>query len=212
MTCERCDGSGYVYREVEDGRYTVMQQFYCMCAVGVIARYPGIPVESVGWRFDNWPGPAGIREEVRRAVQSKRWIVLTGPYGTGKTSLAVSAMRFAVDNCTQSRFWNTAALLDTTKATFGNEDKANPIERLHSRPAFLVLDGMGERPLTEWERGALMTLLGQRYTKRLQTVITTNWALPEIGKYLGGWIADRLRDVGAVITVDGQSMRGRPAA
>jgi DNA replication protein DnaC len=58
----------------------------------------------------------------------------------------------------------------------------------------LILDEMGKRVLTEWQRIQLEELLSSRYNDMLPTIYITN--LEEIGfrEFLGARLADRLRE------------------
>jgi DNA replication protein DnaC len=224
MNCTHCKDTGYEIVKVRDDFYdtdTDVAQMCKHCDIGRKRRYIGIPEESIDWTFENFPKSLGTTVEVngkqittdmiRMAFTERdKWIILMGPVGTGKTSLAVSGYKLLRDMDVCGRFWNTAALLDATKASFGNEGRVNAIEKLHAGPDLLVLDGLGERKLTDnWEKPSMAQLIGQRYSHRLRTVITTNWNSEDFAEQLGDWVLDRLRHVSIVMNVTGTSMRGR---
>ena len=211
--CNKCDGTGRVYRKFTGaGGYEVMGWMYCDCDDAQRARYSGIPEEGLYWTFANFPGgKAGLRQAQTAAnMPVARWAVLMGPVGTGKSSLAVCAYKQIRDaGLWTAKFKNAALLLDATKKTFGRDDLINPLEALYEDCQFLVLDGLGERQLSEWEIGAMQQLIGQRYTRRtsLVTWITTNWDVGQFKQILGDWVYDRLQQVATMIVLDGKSLR-----
>lgn len=227
-TCIHCRDTGYMIVTMHDDFYdrdVEVAQECTHCDIGKRRRYIGIPEEALTWEFSNFPDWLGTKvtarndegkevpvkiDWIRRAFTERdKWILFLGPVGTGKTSLSVSGYKLLRDRGVDGRFWNCAELLDATKKSFGNDDRVNPIEILHTRPSLLVLDGLGERKLTDWERNEVSQLLGQRYSHRLRTIITTNWASKDFEEQLGDWVLDRLRHVSIVLNVTGESMRGR---
>ena len=219
MICQRCDDTGYEPIFSEDRvEWPTMQ--LCKCDAGRRLRYWGVPSGMRDWTFETFPAslgtvisvnkhPIGV-DGVRIAFTERdKWLILCGPVGTGKTSLAVSGYKLLRDRGVAGRFWNMAQLFDATKKSFGDPDRVDPMEKLYNAPAVLVLDGLGERNLTDWERGAVNQLLGQRYAFRLRTIVTTNWQAGEFGRLLGDWIGDRLNEIAIVMNVAGASMRGR---
>lgn len=206
---------------------------FCDCELGQSQKYKGVHSAALYWTFDDFPGDKSALEEVQKLLQDDCWIILTGPFGSCKTSLAVYMFKDAVDSIVKKygeaslitghvmekvtlkdgtvyhkpvplrrpAFWNVEQLLAASKATIGNEDALDPIEVLKRESPLLVLDGLGEVTLSDWDRDAISQLIGQRYNqwRTLRTVITTNWPVAEFKNKLGGWVSSRLGEIARVV-------------
>jgi DNA replication protein DnaC len=212
---------------------------FCDCERGLYKRYRGVHQAGLYWSFDDFPGDADALALVKSLLWSDKWVILNGPYGSGKTSLAVCMYKAYIDAAiekygeaallTGSRvsseklddgtviqrwhpfprpaaFWNVTELLCASKNVIGRDDLIDPIETLKTRMGLLVLDGLGETKLSEWDTNQIGQLLGQRYNawRTLRTVITTNWHVTDFGKHLGDWMTSRFCEVAEVITPKGK--------
>jgi DNA replication protein DnaC len=177
------------------------------------------------WTLDTFPGDRAALEKTRALLDSDKWIIYIGTYGTGKTSLASCVYKHAIDRAIEkygetamitgyryeglrrvdfdrpAEFWNVEQLLTQHAKTWHNEDLIDHLERLKTRCPLLILDGVGETAYADALRDDLSQLIGQRYTRwrTLRTVMTSNWKLPDFKAKLGGWSASRLEDVCEVI-------------
>jgi hypothetical protein len=88
-----CCQNGIVYGHSDDGATMTL----CNCIAGQRLRYPMVPDEMIHWTFDNYPGDAGVRDMVREWCGGRKWLVLAGKPGVGKTSLAVGAYKADCD-------------------------------------------------------------------------------------------------------------------
>ena len=105
------------------------------------------------------------------------WIVYEGPYGCGKTHLAVAIANARLELYGEQVVFITAPdLLDILRATFGPESEASfdaYFERIRNMP-LLVLDDLGVENPSGWAKEKLFQLLNFRHVNRLPTVVTTN--------------------------------------
>lgn len=105
------------------------------------------------------------------------WIVYEGPYGCGKTHLAVAIANARLELYGEQVVFITAPdLLDILRATFGPESEASfdaYFERIRNVP-LLVLDDLGVENPSGWAKEKLFQLLNFRHVNRLPTVVTTN--------------------------------------
>lgn len=154
----------------------------------------GVPENLIHATFKNFRPKdeveAGHVEVVRRFCDGRTgFLILSGSYGTGKTHLAVAALR---------RFgggWlvKQATLLRLLRATYGDRDAEDPIEKAQST-LLLVLDDVGLSGGGKDELPMLHEILDCRHGGRLPTIITTNLPFEKLSSVLGERVADRLRE------------------
>ena len=139
---------------------------------------------------------AGIHGYIKRWVERPAgWLNLSGPFGVGKTHLAVAA---AVERESQGDdvfFATVADLLDYLRATFNPDSPITHDDLLHRiRMAdFLVLDDMGAERSTPFAEDKLFQIINYRYEERLPTIVTTSNRLADIAASRPR-IASRLQD------------------
>ena len=212
--------AGIIWTKTPDG----LCPHYDDSAEGLAAKYPGIPEMGLDWTLDTFPGDSKALAQVRALLDSDKWVLFNGDYGTGKTGLAACIYRDAIDKLIakhgetaaitgfyyennrrmeidRPKFWNVEELLQRHADTWHNEDLLDPVEYLKKRCGLLVLDGVGETAYPDKLRDVLGQLIGQRYTRwrTLRTVMTSNWYFKDFGTKLGDWSVSRLRDVCEVI-------------
>ncbi len=155
----------------------------------------------------NPDGNGGLAEDEKLSLQSARtyvqrwandphgWLSLHGPYGVGKTHLAVAAAAEREKSGDAVFFATVADLLDYLRATFAPDSPITHDDLLdHIRTAdVLVLDDMGAERSTPFAEDKLFQIVGYRYEERLPTIITTSHRIEEIAAARPR-IASRLQD------------------
>jgi DNA replication protein DnaC len=109
------------------------------------------------------------------AKDPQGWLVLMGPYASGKTHLAAAIANYQAEQDTEVLFVTVPDLLDHLRATFAPSSSASYDQRFNEikTAPLLVLDDLGTESATPWAREKLHQLLNYRYNARLATVITT---------------------------------------
>ena len=123
------------------------------------------------------------------------WLRLHGPYGVGKTHLAVAAASERETRGDDIFFATVADLLDYLRATFAPDSEVNHddlLDRIRNAD-ILVLDDMGAERSTPFAEDKLFQIVGYRYEERLPTIITTSQQIEAIASARPR-IASRLQD------------------
>jgi DNA replication protein DnaC len=129
----------------------------------------------------------------RFAEEPKGWLVLSGPYGCGKTHLAAAIGNFRKDLGRPPIFVTSINLLDHLRATFNPESKLRfdqQFDDFQSSP-LLILDDLGTESATPWVKERLYQLFNSRYIAQLPTVITTSKSVDELDPRIRSRMLDK---------------------
>lgn len=168
----------------------------------------GVPEILVDATFENFSKndgcEAGHVDEVKSFCEKKRgFLIMLGAYGTGKSHLAVAALRVF------DRGWFTkqSSLLSALRATYRDKTAFDPKDRAQSAQLF-VLDDVGVSSGGRDELPLLHEILDYRHGERLPTIITSNLPWENLTSALGERMGDRLREsTFRVLTFAGLSHR-----
>jgi DNA replication protein DnaC len=122
-----------------------------------------------------------------------------GPYGCGKTHLAVATLLAMQEvHHVSGVFMVTPDFCDQLRAEFNNGEQLQKKFNYYADAPLLVIDDLGEGrkdkfgQLAEWIQEKLYTLINHRYEHKLTTIVTSHYNPSDIGKIAGGAMASRL--------------------
>jgi DNA replication protein DnaC len=103
------------------------------------------------------------------------WVLLTGPYGCGKTHLAAAIGNYQAGLGFPPLMVSVPDLLDHLRATFSPNSSVSLDRRFEEirTTRLLILDDLGTQSATPWAREKIYQLFNYRYNAELPTVITT---------------------------------------
>jgi DNA replication protein DnaC len=156
----------------------------------------GVPPNLIHCRFENFVPRDEIEREHLQTVQEftqKRigFVILAGLFGTGKSHLAVSALR----SFRRGRFVKQSSLLRWLRSTYQDHDIEDPIEACQNADLF-VLDEIGVSGGGKDEAPMIYDILDSRYGSFLPTILTSNLDKDQLMAVLGERVADRLSECG----------------
>jgi DNA replication protein DnaC len=197
-TCEICGGSGW--KIVERGGISGAEKCECV-DVGRAERNEeraGIPPLYANASVDNFilpgenpiarSGLAKVLVDVRGYVREfpkvpKPGLLFLGPPGTGKTHLAVAALRGLLARGFEGLFFDFQGLLNQIRS--GYDQTSGTMDREAYRAALdaeiLVLDDLGAHRVTDWVEDTVTSIVTHRCNGRKATILTTNLRDPEAG-------------------------------
>ena len=128
---------------------------------------------------------AVVHAYVKRWAYAERpngWLMLMGPYGVGKTHLAVAAAVVRRNLGDDVYFSTVANLLDHLRAAYSPDSAVAHADLLMriSSAQLLVLDDLGAERNTPFAEDKLFQIVNHRYEERLPTIITTSDRLSDI--------------------------------
>lgn len=170
------------------------------------------------------PDTDSQREALRKAsafVQAfpvvEKGLLFYGPYGVGKTHLAVGILKAIIRNTgARGYFFETPDLLRQVRHTYNVkvEDTELSVLRPIMEAELLVLDDLGTEKTSEWVQETLGLLINNRYNARRPTIFTSNLYDPldssDPNSFLfqiGARTRSRLREMCEWIEIQGPDVR-----
>ncbi|MDU4960179.1 MAG: ATP-binding protein [Sporomusaceae bacterium] len=146
----------------------------------------------------------GLRENVEAGIG----LILKGPVGTMKTSLAVAVLQRHIQQGGSGLFVPMASMLDNlfTMKERNREEWLRYEERIRGT-SILILDDLGAEYHQEWVLSKVDSIITDRYNRMRPIIVTTNLSQAGLkGKYAER-IIDRLKATSKVVNFKGESLR-----
>lgn len=213
--CPICDDLGYVTHPVPVGHPDFGKAFPCRCQTDKLRAQRESRIRALSAlgifsdkTFESFtPERPGLTQAQQEKLTSayeiagrfamrlleRPWLLLTGPYGSGKTHLAAAIANYRVTEYGEQAMLITIPdLLDHLRSTYAPDSEVrydDLFDQVCDAP-LLILDDLGAESATNWAKEKLYQLFNHRYVRRLPTVITTNADLDA----LDGRVRSRLID------------------
>jgi DNA replication protein DnaC len=143
------------------------------------------------------------------AARDVRGLLLTGPFGTGKTTIAAGAMRLVLAE-RDARWVSIPELFRRLASKLGSEEHEWALKLLTARHA-LVLDDLDKARPTDYGAEQVFLAIDNAVTRGQQLLVTTNLSLGQLAMKWpapsGEAIASRLAGYCTAIEVAGRDRR-----
>src|ERR1700733_15203849 len=197
-TCAICGGSGWKITEREG----ISGAEKCQCADAGrelrIEGRAGIPPLYENASVDNFILPSGnpqarrdlasvvltVRGYVREYPQGpKPGLLFLGAPGTGKTHLAVAALRGLIARGFEGIFYDFQSLLTRIHKGYNQASGSSDREAFQSAldAEILLLDDVGASRINDWVEDTVTSIVTHRCNSRKATIVTSNLRDPEAG-------------------------------
>ena len=198
MVCAKCDGTGWVLGELEG----ISGVTRCDCVLverkDRIERTSNIPPLYHSASFENFLLPKekdnpvanrNLGSVMMRAksyareypLSDKPGLLFIGEPGTGKTHLAVAALRSLIERGFEGLFFDYQNLLDRIRTSYdpasGTSDKEAYRSALDAE--ILLLDDLGAHRTTDWVEDTVTSIITHRCNNRKALIATTNLPDPD---------------------------------
>lgn len=153
-----------------------------------------------------WNAVCDYIENLDANLQTGHGLMLIGPVGTMKTTMAVAVLRELIERePNQGYFIPMVSLLDQLNEE--RDSRSHILEDRIRHTRLLVLDDLGAEYDHAWVAAKIDSIITERYNRMKSTIVTSNLRRDEIRDRYQMRIFDRLKSTNRLITFAGKSLR-----
>jgi chromosomal replication initiation ATPase DnaA len=164
-----------------------------------------IPPRWRGWTMDRLPKGFRIAANkwISEGFNNSQNLILSGPTGSGKTSMAYAIGREMYLLGHKVKIWQAAELFDEMRGTEQSKDVLESVKNSD----LLILDDLGSERKTDWVEERLFLIIDYRWQWKLPTIVTTNFTADQLPDKISERVISRLMDSSTFLVVDGKDYR-----
>lgn len=168
------------------------------------ASLPRRHMRPLTYSGDRWKA---IFKRVSARLQTGSIIALIGPRGTGKTQMAIAAIREAAERELSFRYCTAMDIFLDIKDSYRKGGSERDAIKAYTKTTLLVVDEMQERGETAWEDRLLTHILDKRYAAMKDTILISNQTQQTFLQSVGPSVASRITEAGGIALCDWESFR-----
>ena len=167
-----------------------------------------VPTDYRKKRYSNY-GNSDIAMKVKKIVDLKLSLVLSGKPGRGKTHLAIASLLYMMKKYENGKplFLSAPELFVELRDRINNRVTEQSIIDRYLRVPLLLIDDLGVETTTNRSIETFYSIIDGRSRSNKQLIITSELTMEEIGEIYGDRLASRLCGMGEYIRIEGEDFR-----